>query len=116
MFQTELHSNIKSQNGQKEQVHHTDNPSHKKQWENAIHKMDSMFDSYIDPFDTSNAPNKLVNIATSEIATTEVQKSMVAYITKGQEMASKFISERLVRNDRHSEPQTSFYYHYLRVE
>ena len=91
-------------------VHHTDNPSHKKRWDNALQRMDKMFESYVDPFDTSRPPKQLVNIATGAVATREVEKSMVSYITKGQETATKFISERLVRENTDTEPEKSFYY------
>ena len=73
--------------------------------------MDNMFDSYVDPFDTSHTPIQLVNIATGANATPEtLEKSTVSYITKGQEMATKFISERLVRENTNTEPEKSFYY------
>ena len=49
--------------------------------------MDKMFDGYVD-----------------------LEKSTVSYITKGQEMATKFISERLVRENTNTEPEKSFYY------
>ena len=51
--------------------------------------MISMFDhnSYIDPFDIGDAPESLVNFATGEVATTDIEQSMTTCLERGMKLA-----------------------------
>ena len=60
--------------------------------------MNKMFDSsYVDPFDLTNPPQKLINFATGAVAWPDIDKSMTCLIRKGTDLAITFVVERLVR-------------------
>ena len=52
----------------------------------------------LNPFDS--APAKLVNIATGQVATKEVEKSLMQGLEKGKTMMENFVQERLVETKR----------------
>jgi hypothetical protein len=72
--------------------------------------MKIMFDeTYMDPFSLDDPPPQLVNFASGVIATTAVQESITEALEKGDAMAEKFVSERLVPAAENGSPAKSFY-------
>ncbi|MCG7875887.1 MAG: hypothetical protein N0C90_06120 [Candidatus Thiodiazotropha endolucinida] len=56
-----------------------------------------MFDSsFIDPYNLTDAPAHLVNIATGAVASPAIEESMVNALDTGASMLTKFVRERLV--------------------
>lgn len=91
-------------------THHLSTKAEKKRWDSDVMKMCNMFDgSYIDPFSIATAPAQLVNFATGVIANKEVEQSMLMALDKGEELAQKFISDRLVPAQDGGAPSKSFY-------
>jgi hypothetical protein len=109
LFHEEVCHKAKNDDPGRNLLHHTDNPSYRKRWDTAVGKMNTMFETYVDPYDLSNAPPHLVNFTTAAIANPEVEKSMMGYIEKGKEMATKFVTDRLVRGEDEQKAQKSFY-------
>ena len=65
-----------------------------KRW-NDVQRMTKMFDDvYLDPFDTKDHPNTLVNFASGVIATSVIQNSLTSALDRGSGMLKKFIRER----------------------
>ena len=62
---------------------------------------------YIDPFDLTDPPDKLVNIATGIVATPQIQQSLLGALDKGDTLGKTFVAERLC--NRESESFKSFY-------
>lgn len=58
--------------------------SAQKRWNKDVQKLNQIFDdSYIDPFDLSDAPTQLVNIATGAVASSAVSESLTNSLEKG---------------------------------
>ena len=83
--------------GDKDPSYHM-GPKHANRWDADVNKMVAMFagGSYIDPFDVSDPPAKLVNFATGAAAPPAVQASMLGAIDTGCKLLDKFVAERLV--------------------
>ncbi|KAG0710551.1 hypothetical protein GWK47_022582 [Chionoecetes opilio] len=72
--------------------------------------MNNLFETlYIDPFDTDNAPSKLVHFATGAVARTDLQDAMTSYVRRGERLATKFVEERLAKTRDNTTTQKSFY-------
>ena len=64
-----------------------------------------MFDSsFIDPFNTKKAPEGLVNFATCQQTTEDIEINMIGCIDNGEDMLKKFVSERLEPKPDGSDP------------
>ena len=77
----------------------------KKGWNDDIEKMSAVFrNSFIDPFDLTDPPSGLVNIAIGAVPGSEVQNSMLNVLETGKQMGKKFLQEWLVpeKDDRKS--------------
>ena len=68
----------------------------------------------LDPFNTEDAPSKLVNIATGAAASEDVQNSLLNTLGKGEAMARKFMKDHLVPSSPSLGPPKSFYSPMLR--
>ena len=66
-----------------------------------VKKIESMFEStFIDPFDTSKAPDRLINFATGVKATQEIEQSMTSCLDKGKALLESFVKDRPLLNDQ----------------
>ena len=71
--------------------------------------MNAMFqDSFLNPFTTEDAPANLVNFASGVTGSQEVEESLLSALDRGHDLAKKFETERLVRNE--GSPVKSFYH------
>ena len=61
-----------------------------------------MFESntFQDPFDYESVPESLINFASGIVATPQIENSLVSALEKGNKMAEKFVTERLVPNEK----------------
>jgi hypothetical protein len=92
--------------------HHTDTKSKREQYNKTVLEMTNLFTSrYIDPFDLTNAPKKLVNFATGVFANKDVEDSMSQCLEKGYEMLESFVSERLIAKCDGSDPPKKFFFY-----
>ncbi|XP_060579912.1 uncharacterized protein LOC132736731 [Ruditapes philippinarum] len=109
-YSADFHKSLCSEKDQQHK-HHTDSKAKREQYNRSVAKMASSFDAnFIDPFNTRKTPPRLVNFATCIQATEEVEKSMLDYLDKGEELMNKFISERLiVKPDGTDPPLKSFH-------
>ena len=79
----------------------------RKHWNDDIEKMSAVFsNSLIDPFDLTDPPSGLVNIATGAVPGSEVQNSLLNALETGKQMEWKFMQERLVPQE---DDRKSFY-------
>ena len=84
--------------------------SQEKRWTSDVSKLQVMFeDSYINPFNISQAPEYLVNFATGAKAPEEIAKSMLQALDKGEKLAAAFVEERLVVEEGKVKPKKWFY-------
>ncbi|KAH3824137.1 hypothetical protein DPMN_125966 [Dreissena polymorpha] len=94
-----------------ENKHHTDTKSQREQFNKAVNTLTNIFDNnFIDLFDDTKAPGKLVNFSTGTHATNEVEKSMVNSLSKGQDTFESFVREGLVEKIDGSEPAEKILY------
>ena len=76
-------------------------------WNEDIEKMSTVFNnSFIDPFDLLDPPTGLVNIATSAVASADVQTSMLNALDTGKGMQDKFMQDRILAQE---DDRKSFY-------
>ena len=79
-----------------ENKHDTDTSSQREQYDKAVTTLTHIFDTnFIDPFDVTKAPAKIVNFATGSHATDDIEKSITNCLFKGQDMFESFVRERL---------------------
>ena len=78
-----------------------------KHWNEDTEKMSAVFsNSFTDPFDLTDPPSGLVNIATGAVPGSELQNSMLNTLVMGKQMERKSMQERLVSQE---DVQKSFY-------
>ena len=60
--------------------------------------MKSMFESgtFVNQFQLSEVPDRLINFATGAVATPDIEESLVDALNKGESLAETFVEERLV--------------------
>ncbi|KAH3873343.1 hypothetical protein DPMN_036577 [Dreissena polymorpha] len=93
-----FHESIGSLRQVEENKHHIDTKIQREQFNKAVNTLTNIFDNnFIDPFDVTKAPGKLVNYSTGTHATNEVEKSMVNSLSKDQDMFESFVRKRLMR-------------------
>ena len=69
-----------------------------KRWKSDVRKLCEMFDSsFIDPFDLTESPAHLVNIAAGAVASPDLEKRMVNALDTGTTMLSKFAKRKACR-------------------
>ncbi|XP_052801704.1 uncharacterized protein LOC128232273 [Mya arenaria] len=99
-YSTMFHNNVCHKN-EKDGTHHADTKAKRENYDRNVNKMVSMFDSsFVDPFNTKKAPERLVNFATCQQSTDEIELNMLSCIDKGEEMLKAFVSERLKANQK----------------
>ena len=75
-----------------------------------IDKMDSMFDGiFVDPFNITEPPTNLVNIATGTVAPKYIEESMLNCLDKGEGAAKVFVEDRFCVQEGKIQPKKSFY-------
>ena len=108
-YSTDFQAYLGHQETRSEQHHHSSSNSAVKRWNSDVEKMSKMFeDSYVDPFSLQDPPTRLVNFATGVVATSEVEESLLTALDKGESMAKRFVSERLMPSAE-AAPAKSFY-------
>lgn len=81
-----------------------------KRWNADVLKMEHLFDgTYVDPFDVTDPPSSLVNIATGAVVPKDIEVSLLGAHDKGTSMAETFVSERLEIHEGEEKPLKSFY-------
>ena len=103
-YSTMFHKNV-CHTIEKDETHHADTKAKREKYNRCVDKMVSMFDSsFIDPFNTKKAPEGLVNFATWQQTTEDIEINMIGCIDNGEDMLKKFVSERLEPKPDGSDP------------
>ncbi len=85
----------------KENEDRSDDPMHisktkEERWNNDVQRIRALLSGpYVDPYDLENSDTRLVNIATGRVASEPVQKSLCEALLIGENMARRFVAERL---------------------
>ncbi|KAH3787607.1 hypothetical protein DPMN_165733 [Dreissena polymorpha] len=88
-----------------ENKHYTDIRSQREQFNKAVTTLTNIFDTnFIDPFDVTKGPDKLVNFSTGTQASGEVIKSMINSLSRYEDMMASLVRERLVGKIDRSDP------------
>ena len=61
--------------------------------------INTLKNSYIDPFKLDDPPKHLVNIATGVVAKVDVEVTLTSSYSKGRKLLESFEEERLIEND-----------------
>ena len=90
--------------------HHSASKSETDRFNRNVAMMDGMFDGiFVDPFNITEPPTNLVNIATGTVAPANIQESLLNCLDKG-ELASKiFVEDRFCVPEGKTRPKKSFY-------
>ena len=94
-FRQSIHASRKEDTSES---HHCTRNSEVNRWEKNVSKMKSMFESgtFVNPFQLSEVPDRLINFATGAVATPDIEESLVDALNKGERLAETFVEERLV--------------------
>ena len=65
--------------------------------------------AFIDPFDMSDPPRQLVNIATGLVSTPEIDKSLMGCLERGLASAETFVREYLFTGENQEAPKKCFF-------
>ena len=71
--------------------------------------MKSMFESgtFVNPFQLSEVPDRLINFATGAVATPDIEESLVDALNKGESLAETFVESLVGKNGK--PPNKSFH-------
>ena len=91
-------------------IHHSAKKNETERFNRNIARMENMFEgTFVDPFDLTEPPANLVNIATGAVASEEVEQSMLHCLDKGLTKAKTFVEERFVIPEGEMQTKKSFY-------
>ena len=91
-------------------VHHSARKCESDRFNRNVDKMDGMFDgTFVDPFNITEPPTNLVNIATGTVAPKHIEESMLNCLDRGETAAKVFVEERFCVPEGKAQPKKSFY-------
>lgn len=91
-------------------AHHSSRKNESNRFNGNVEMIDGMFNViFVDPFNITEPPTNLVNIATGTIAPKDIEDSMLNSLDKGETAVKVFAEERFCVLEGETQPKRSFY-------